>query len=93
MHPMEESKTKGIPQKGEEPSTRSPNVTSTSLPLVDVASMDMTPEDTVVSIQANKAIKVPANIIENTAVTRQYVTVKRKGRRKKVVDPNSCKNM
>ena len=93
MHPMEESKTKGIPQEGEEPSTRSPNVTSTSLPLVDVASMDMTPEDTVVSIQANKAIKVPANIIENTAVTRQYVTVKRKGRRKKVVDPNSCKNM
>ena len=55
MHPMEESKTKGIPKEGEEPSTRSPNVTSTSLPLVDVASMDMAPEDTVVSIQANKA--------------------------------------
>ena len=93
MHPMEESKTKGIPQEGEEPSTRSPSVTSTSLPLFDAASMDMIPEDSVVPIQANRAIKVPANIIENTAVTRQYVTVKRKGRRKKVVDPNSCKNM
>ena len=72
---------------------RSLSVTSRSLPSWDVASMNMTLEDTVVPIQANKAIKVPANIIENTAVTRQYVTVKRKGRRKKVVDPNSCKNM
>ena len=50
---------------------------------------DLTPEDSVLPIQAKKAVKVPANIIENSAVTRQYVTVKRK--RKNLADPNSCK--
>ena len=53
------------------------------------ATMDLTPEDSVLPIQAKKAVKVPANIIENSAVTRQYVTVKRK--RKNLADPNSCK--
>ena len=73
---------RGVPHEGEEPSTRSPSVTSMSLTALDAASMDITLEDIVLPIQANKAIKVPANIIENTAVTCQYVTVKRKGRRK-----------
>ena len=53
------------------------------------ATMDLIPEDSVLPIQAKKAVKVPANIIENSAVTRQYVTVKRK--RKNLADPNSCK--
>ena len=86
-------KSSEVPHEGEKPSTRSPSVTSRSLTSLDVDTMDLTPEDSVLPIQAKKAVKVPANIIENTAVTRQYVTVKRKGRRKKVVDPNSCKNM
>ena len=52
---------------------------------------DLTPEDSVLPIQAKKAVKVSANIIENSAVTRQFVTVKRKRSRKKLADPNSCK--
>ena len=68
---------------------RSPSVTSRSLTSLDVATMDLTLEDSVLPIQAKKAVKVLANIIENTAVTRQYVTVKRK--RKNLADPNSCK--
>ena len=84
-------KIRGVPHEGIDLSTRSPSVTSMSLTSLDVASMDLTPEDTVLPIQANKAVKVPANIIENTAVTRQYVTVKRKRSRKNLADPNSCK--
>ena len=68
---------------------RSPSVTSRSLTSLDVATMDLTPEDSVLPIQAKKAVKVPANIIENSVVTRQFVTVKRK--RKNLADPNSCK--
>jgi len=79
-----------VPHEGEKPSTRSPSVTSRSLTSLDVDTMDLTPEDSVLPIQAKKAVKVPANIIENTAVTRQYVTVKRKSR-KDLNDPNSCK--
>ena len=79
-----------VPHEGEKPSTRSPSVTSRSLTSLDVDTMDLTPEDSVLPIQAKKAVKVPANIIENTAVTRQYVTVKRKSR-KDLADPNSCK--
>ena len=82
---------RGVPHEGEEPSTRSLSVTSTSLTAVDMASMDMTPEDTVLPIPANKALKVLANIIENTAVTRQYVTVKKERKDKNLADPNSCK--
>ena len=76
--------------EGEKPSTRSPSVTSRSLTPLDVDTMDLTPEDSVLPIQAKKAVKVPANIIENTAVTRQYVTVNRKSR-KSLADPNTCK--
>ena len=83
-------KSSEVPHEGEKPSTRSPSVTSRSLTSLDVDTMDLTPEDSVLPIQAKKAVKVPANIIENTAVTRQYVTVKRKSR-KDLNDPNSCK--
>ena len=83
-------KSSEVPHEGEKPSTRSPSVTSRSLTSLDVDTMDLTPEDSVLPIQAKKAVKVPANIIENTAVTRQYVTVKRKSR-KDLADPNSCK--
>ena len=83
-------KSSEVPHEGEKPSTRSPSVTSRSLTSLDVDTMDLTPEDSVLPIQAKKAVKVPANIIENTAVTRQYVTVKRKSR-KSLADPNSCK--
>ena len=75
----------------EEPTTRSPSVTSTSLPSMDVATMDMTPKDAVLNMQANKAIRVPANVVDNTVKTRSYVTVKRKARKKH--DPNSCKTV
>ena len=83
-------KMREVAHEGEKPSTRSPSVTSRSLTPLDVDTMDLTPEDSVLPIQAKKAVKVPANIIENTAVTRQYVTVKRKSR-KSLADPNSCK--
>ena len=76
--------------EGEKPSTRSPSVTSRSLTPLDVDTMDLTPEDSVLPLQAKKAVKVPANIVENTAVTRQYVTVNRKSR-KSLADPNTCK--
>ena len=75
----------------EEPTTRSPSVTSTSLPSMDVATMDMTPKDAVLNMQAIKAIRVPANVVDNTVKTRSYVTVKRKARKKH--DPNSCKTV
>ena len=70
---------------------RSPSVTSTSLPTMDAATMDMTPKDTVLNMQANKAIRVPANVVDNTVKTRRYATVKRKARKKH--DPNSCKTV
>ena len=70
---------------------RSPSVTSTSLPTMDAATMDMTPKDAVLNMQANKAIRVPANVVDNTVKTRRYVTVKRKARKKH--DPNSCKTV
>ena len=75
----------------EEEEPRSPSVTSTSLPSMDVATMDMTPKDAVLNMQANKAIRVPANVVDNTVKTRRYVTVKRKARKKH--DPNSCKTV
>ena len=68
-------KSSEVPHEGEKPSTRSPSVTSRSLTSLDVDTMDLTPEDSVLPIQAKKAVKVPANIIENTAAIRQYVTV------------------
>ena len=67
------------------------SVTSTSLPTMDAATMDMTPKDAVLNMQANKAIRVPANVVDNTVKTRRYVTVKRKARKKH--DPNSCKTV
>ena len=85
------SKEDGRDVEEEEPTTRSPSVTSTSLPSMDVATMDMTPKDAVLNMQANKAIRVPANVVDNTVKTRSYVTVKRKARKKH--DPNSCKTV
>ena len=65
--PDEEKET---PPDGEEPAIESPNVTSSSLPSMDVAAMEKDVQDAVLPA---RTIKVPAKMVQKSLDTAGYV--------------------
>ena len=80
-------RTEGISPDREEPTSGSPNVTSTSLPPMPATAMDINVRDAV--LPAKATVKVPAKLVEKSLGTRRYIHVSRKNQKRP--DPNSCK--
>ena len=64
-----------------------PNVSSTSIPSMPAAAMDINVQDAI--LPARATVKVHANLVQKSLETRRYIHVSRKTRKRP--DPNSCK--
>ena len=56
---------------------------------MNVDNLDMTVKDMILPIKLT--VKVSSKLVEESLETRQFVKVSRKGRKKNLHDPNSCK--
>ena len=75
-----------------EPTTRSPDVLSSSVPSMNVDNMDISVQDTVLS--SKPTVKVSCKEMDKTLETSRFATVTRKSRnsrKKRLSDPNTCK--
>ena len=81
---------KETPSDGDEPAIKSLNVTSLSLPAMEVADMDKVMQDAVLHA---RSIKVPARMVQKSLDTAGYVRrVVRRPRTRKSTDPSTCKS-
>ena len=76
-----------IPTEEEEPTPGSPDVASSTLPTMNVDNLDRTVKDMILP----STVKIPSKLMEESLKSRQFVKVTRKGRKKNLHDPNSCK--
>ena len=95
MHPMEiihpdiMSGDEGIPPEDEEPTPGSPDVDSSNVPTMTVDNIDINVTDAI--LPSISSVKVSSKLVEESVKTRQFITVTRKKRKKKLNDPSSCK--
>ena len=81
------SRIVGNPTEEEEPTPGSPDVASSTLPTMNVDNLDRTVKDMILP----STVKIPSKLMEESLKSRQFVKVTRKGRKKNLHDPNSCK--
>ena len=77
------------PTGDEEPAPGSPDVESSTLTAMKVDNIDMNVSDVI--LPGTSSVKVSPKLVEESAKTRQFVRVTRKGRKKNLKDPNNCK--
>ena len=89
LNENEQDEERETPPNGDEPTTDSLNVTSSSLAAMDVAEMDKSVQDDVLPA---RSVKVPAKMVQKSLDSEGYVQVARRRSRKKHPDPNACKS-
>ena len=89
LNKNEQDEEKETPPDGDEPTTDSLNVTSSSLAAMDVAEMDKFVQDAVLPA---RSVKVPAKMVQKSLDSEGYVQVASRRSRKKHPDPNACKS-
>ena len=89
LNKNEQDEEKETPPDGDEPTTDSLNVTSSSLAAMDVAEMDKSVQDAVLPA---RYVKVPAKMVQKSLDSERYVQVASRRSRKKHPDPNACKS-